>query len=107
MEERSGTPDSITSASSAAHPPCVQPQQPSYGGSQPQTGQIDGKQFIHAYPTSSEHIYPFLSPNMIQFMIFAPMVPHHFWLFAVLFLAARTFMTVCFTFRFLSDIYIL
>ncbi|KAL7983460.1 hypothetical protein Chor_000336 [Crotalus horridus] len=40
MEERSGTPDSITSASSAAHPPCVQPQQLSYGGSQPQTGQM-------------------------------------------------------------------
>ncbi|XP_026556624.1 protein TFG isoform X3 [Pseudonaja textilis] len=49
VEERSGTPDSITSASSAAHPPCVQPQQPSYGGSQPQSGQIDG-QMYQQYP---------------------------------------------------------
>ncbi|XP_013922879.1 PREDICTED: protein TFG [Thamnophis sirtalis] len=45
VEERSGTPDSITSASSAAHPP----QQPSYGGSQPQTGQMDG-QMYQQYP---------------------------------------------------------
>ncbi|XP_042665735.1 protein TFG isoform X1 [Centrocercus urophasianus] len=38
-EERSGTPDSIASSSSAAHPPGVQPQQAPYPGAQPQTGQ--------------------------------------------------------------------
>ncbi|KAH0624994.1 hypothetical protein JD844_032978 [Phrynosoma platyrhinos] len=41
VEERSGTPDSIASASSAAHPPGVQSQQPPYGGTQPQTGQME------------------------------------------------------------------
>nr|XP_028582494.1 protein TFG isoform X3 [Podarcis muralis] len=41
VEERSGTPDSIASSSSAAHPPGVQPQQPPYGGTQPQTGQME------------------------------------------------------------------
>ncbi|XP_053166532.1 protein TFG isoform X4 [Hemicordylus capensis] len=35
VEDGSGTPDSITSSSSAAHPPGVQPQQPPYGGAQP------------------------------------------------------------------------
>uniref|UniRef100_A0A6B2F5V6 PB1 domain-containing protein n=3 Tax=Crotalinae TaxID=8710 RepID=A0A6B2F5V6_BOTNI len=60
MEERSGTPDSITSASSAAHPPCVQPQQPSYGGSQPQTGQIDG-QIYQQYPQQAG--YPSQQPQ--------------------------------------------
>ncbi|XP_044298174.1 protein TFG isoform X3 [Varanus komodoensis] len=40
VEERSGTPDSIASSSSAAHPPGVQSQQP-YVGAQPQTGQIE------------------------------------------------------------------
>uniref|UniRef100_A0A8C0FCT7 Trafficking from ER to golgi regulator n=1 Tax=Bubo bubo TaxID=30461 RepID=A0A8C0FCT7_BUBBB len=38
-EERSGTPDSIASSASAAHPPAVQAQQPPYPGTQPQTGQ--------------------------------------------------------------------
>lgn len=42
-EERSGTPDSIASSSSAAHPPGVQPQQPAYPGTQPQTGQVEGE----------------------------------------------------------------
>ncbi|XP_064500340.1 protein TFG isoform X4 [Pseudopipra pipra] len=41
-EERSGTPDSIASSSSAAHPPGVQAQQPPYPGTQPQTGQVEG-----------------------------------------------------------------
>ncbi|XP_059020325.1 protein TFG isoform X6 [Mustela lutreola] len=37
-EDRSGTPDSIASSSSAAHPPGVQPQQPPYTGAQTQAG---------------------------------------------------------------------
>ncbi|NXT54598.1 TFG protein, partial [Pluvianellus socialis] len=41
-EERSGTPDSIASSSSAAHPPGVQAQQPPYPATQPQTGQVEG-----------------------------------------------------------------
>ncbi|XP_060090561.1 protein TFG isoform X4 [Heteronotia binoei] len=41
VDERAGTPDSITSSSSVPHPPGVQPQQPSYGGPQPQTGQME------------------------------------------------------------------
>uniref|UniRef100_A0A8C3XJ40 Trafficking from ER to golgi regulator n=1 Tax=Chelydra serpentina TaxID=8475 RepID=A0A8C3XJ40_CHESE len=41
VEERSGTPDSIASSSSAAHPPGVQPQQPAYAGTQPPTGQME------------------------------------------------------------------
>ncbi|XP_063999259.1 protein TFG isoform X4 [Pogoniulus pusillus] len=41
-EERSGTPDSIASSSSAAHPPGVQAQQQPYPGTQPQTGQVEG-----------------------------------------------------------------
>lgn len=45
-EERSGTPDSIASSSSAAHPPGVQAQQPPYPGTQPQTGQVEGKQHV-------------------------------------------------------------
>ncbi|KAM6448004.1 protein TFG isoform 4-T14 [Liasis olivaceus] len=60
VEERSGTPDSITSGSSAAHPPCVQPQQPSYGGSQPQTGQMDG-QIYQQYPQQAG--YPSQQPQ--------------------------------------------
>lgn len=46
VEERSGTPDSIASSSSAAHPPGVQPQQPAYAGTQPPTGQIEGEQYL-------------------------------------------------------------
>ncbi|XP_075292127.1 protein TFG isoform X2 [Opisthocomus hoazin] len=42
-EERSGTPDSIASSSSAAHPPGIQAQQPPYPGAQPQTGQVEGQ----------------------------------------------------------------
>ncbi|XP_051841159.1 protein TFG isoform X1 [Antechinus flavipes] len=44
-EERSGTPDSIASSSSAAHPPGVQPQQPPYTGAQTQAGQIEGQMY--------------------------------------------------------------
>uniref|UniRef100_F6UN76 Trafficking from ER to golgi regulator n=1 Tax=Equus caballus TaxID=9796 RepID=F6UN76_HORSE len=40
-EDRSGTPDSIASSSSAAHPPGVQPQQPPYTGAQTQAGQSE------------------------------------------------------------------
>uniref|UniRef100_A0A8C6Z7E3 Trafficking from ER to golgi regulator n=2 Tax=Nothoprocta TaxID=8806 RepID=A0A8C6Z7E3_NOTPE len=43
-EERSGTPDSIASSSSAAHPPGVQPQQPPYAGTQPQAAPVEGEQ---------------------------------------------------------------
>lgn len=42
-EDRSGTPDSIASSSSAAHPPGVQPQQPPYTGALTQAGQSEGK----------------------------------------------------------------
>ncbi|KAK2508039.1 hypothetical protein MC885_016359 [Smutsia gigantea] len=42
-EDRSGTPDSIASSSSAVHPPGVQPQQPPYSGAQTQAGQSEGK----------------------------------------------------------------
>ncbi|KAM4796002.1 protein TFG isoform 2-T2 [Rhinophrynus dorsalis] len=48
VEERSSTPDSIASSSSA-HPPGVQPQQPSYPGAQQQAGQIEG-QMYQQYP---------------------------------------------------------
>ncbi|XP_061860187.1 protein TFG isoform X4 [Colius striatus] len=41
-EERSGTPDSIASSSSAAHPPSVQAQQAPYPAAQPQAGQVEG-----------------------------------------------------------------
>uniref|UniRef100_A0A2K5KZK2 Trafficking from ER to golgi regulator n=1 Tax=Cercocebus atys TaxID=9531 RepID=A0A2K5KZK2_CERAT len=44
-EDRSGTPDSIASSSSAAHPPGVQPQQPPYTGAQTQAGQIEGQMY--------------------------------------------------------------
>lgn len=47
-EDRSGTPDSIASSSSAAHPPGVQPQQPPYTGAQTQAGQSEGKIEIRA-----------------------------------------------------------
>jgi len=48
-EERSGTPDSIASSSSAAHPPGVQPQQAPYPGAQPQTGQqVEGEELFSA-----------------------------------------------------------
>ncbi|XP_005995809.1 protein TFG isoform X7 [Latimeria chalumnae] len=40
VEERSGTPDSIASSSSAAHQPGVQPQQPAYAVVQPSAGQM-------------------------------------------------------------------
>ncbi|XP_028360186.1 protein TFG isoform X7 [Phyllostomus discolor] len=39
-EDRSGTPDSIASSSSAAHPPGVQPQQLPYTGAQTQAGSV-------------------------------------------------------------------
>uniref|UniRef100_A0A8C5LVX8 Trafficking from ER to golgi regulator n=1 Tax=Leptobrachium leishanense TaxID=445787 RepID=A0A8C5LVX8_9ANUR len=44
VEERSGTPDSIASSSSA-HPPGVQPPQQPYPGAQPQAGQIEGQMY--------------------------------------------------------------
>uniref|UniRef100_A0ACB8FH15 Uncharacterized protein n=1 Tax=Sphaerodactylus townsendi TaxID=933632 RepID=A0ACB8FH15_9SAUR len=49
VDERAGTPDSIASSTSAPHPPGVQPQQPSYAGAQPQTGQMEG-QIYQQYP---------------------------------------------------------
>uniref|UniRef100_A0A803JLX2 Trafficking from ER to golgi regulator n=1 Tax=Xenopus tropicalis TaxID=8364 RepID=A0A803JLX2_XENTR len=48
VEERSSTPDSIASSSSA-HPPGTQTQQPSYPGAQQQAGQIEG-QIYQQYP---------------------------------------------------------
>ncbi|XP_028582495.2 protein TFG isoform X4 [Podarcis muralis] len=60
VEERSGTPDSIASSSSAAHPPGVQPQQPPYGGTQPQTGQMEG-QIYPQYPQQAG--YPAQQPQ--------------------------------------------
>ncbi|XP_032206735.1 protein TFG isoform X6 [Mustela erminea] len=48
-EDRSGTPDSIASSSSAAHPPGVQPQQPPYTGAQTQAGQNEGPMY-QQYP---------------------------------------------------------
>uniref|UniRef100_A0A8D0MGA0 Trafficking from ER to golgi regulator n=1 Tax=Sus scrofa TaxID=9823 RepID=A0A8D0MGA0_PIG len=48
-EDRSGTPDSIASSSSAAHPPGVQPQQPPYTGALTQAGQSEG-QMYQQYP---------------------------------------------------------
>ncbi|RXM99527.1 Protein TFG [Acipenser ruthenus] len=40
-EERSGTPDSIASSSSAPHQPGIQPQQPPYAGVQPPAAQME------------------------------------------------------------------
>ncbi|XP_014343756.1 protein TFG isoform X5 [Latimeria chalumnae] len=45
VEERSGTPDSIASSSSAAHQPGVQPQQPAYAVVQPSAGQMEGQMY--------------------------------------------------------------
>nr|XP_056701661.1 protein TFG-like [Euleptes europaea] len=60
VDERAGTPDSIASSSSAPHPPGVQPQQPSYGGGQPQTGQMEG-QIYQQYPQQAG--YPAQQPQ--------------------------------------------
>ncbi|XP_060090560.1 protein TFG isoform X3 [Heteronotia binoei] len=60
VDERAGTPDSITSSSSVPHPPGVQPQQPSYGGPQPQTGQMEG-QIYQQYPQQAG--YPAQQPQ--------------------------------------------
>ncbi|NXD73767.1 TFG protein, partial [Eolophus roseicapillus] len=61
-EERSGTPDSIASSSSAAHPPGVQAQQPPYPGTQPQTGQVEGQMYQQfqqpGYPTQQPQAQP-------------------------------------------------
>lgn len=51
-EDRSGTPDSIASSSSAAHQPGVQPQQPPYTGAQTQAGQSEGKIELSAHVQS-------------------------------------------------------
>ncbi|XP_066031286.1 protein TFG isoform X4 [Chamaea fasciata] len=61
-EERSGTPDSITSSSSAAHPPGVQAQQPPYPSTQPQTGQVEGQMYQQyqqpGYPAQQPQAQP-------------------------------------------------
>ncbi|XP_030331914.1 protein TFG isoform X3 [Strigops habroptila] len=61
-EERSGTPDSIASSSSAAHPPGVQAQQPAYPGTQPQTGQVEGQMYQQyqqpGYPAQQPQAQP-------------------------------------------------
>uniref|UniRef100_A0A674JWK7 Trafficking from ER to golgi regulator n=1 Tax=Terrapene triunguis TaxID=2587831 RepID=A0A674JWK7_9SAUR len=62
VEERSGTPDSIASSSSAAHPPGVQPQQPAYAGTQPPTGQMEGQMYQQyqqaGYPAQQPQVQP-------------------------------------------------
>ncbi|XP_064413450.1 protein TFG isoform X2 [Latimeria chalumnae] len=55
VEERSGTPDSIASSSSAAHQPGVQPQQPAYAVVQPSAGQMEVTRF-HVVNTRVLHI---------------------------------------------------
>ncbi|XP_064323516.1 protein TFG [Phalacrocorax carbo] len=61
-EERSGTPDSIASSSSAAHPPGVQAQQPPYPGTQPQAGQVEGQMYQQyqqpGYPAQQPQAQP-------------------------------------------------
>ncbi|NWI99878.1 TFG protein, partial [Crypturellus undulatus] len=61
-EERSGTPDSIASSSSAAHPPGVQPQQPPYAGTQPQPAQVEGQMYQQyqqpGYPAQQPQAQP-------------------------------------------------
>ncbi|NXW02737.1 TFG protein, partial [Fregetta grallaria] len=61
-EERSGTPDSIASSSSAAHPPGVQAQQPAYPGTQPQPGQVEGQMYQQyqqpGYPAQQPQAQP-------------------------------------------------
>ncbi|XP_041115456.1 protein TFG-like isoform X1 [Polyodon spathula] len=44
-EERSGTPDSIASSSSAPHQPGIQSQQPPYAGVQPPAAQMEGQMY--------------------------------------------------------------
>ncbi|NXO62090.1 TFG protein, partial [Phainopepla nitens] len=61
-EERSGTPDSIASSSSAAHPPGVQAQQPPYPSTQPQAGQVEGQMYQQyqqpGYPAQQPQAQP-------------------------------------------------
>ncbi|XP_063249813.1 protein TFG isoform X3 [Prinia subflava] len=61
-EERSGTPDSIASSSSAAHPPGVQAQQAPYSSTQPQTGQVEGQMYQQyqqpGYPAQQPQAQP-------------------------------------------------
>ncbi|XP_040439124.1 protein TFG isoform X2 [Falco naumanni] len=61
-EERSGTPDSIASSSSAAHPSGVQAQQAPYPGTQPQTGQVEGQMYQQyqqpGYPAQQPQAQP-------------------------------------------------
>ncbi|XP_073470979.1 protein TFG isoform X1 [Aquarana catesbeiana] len=69
VEERSSTPDSIASSSSA-HPPGVQPQQP-YPGSQ-QPGQIEGQIYQQypqqpGYPTAQGQPQPAAQPQQQQY----------------------------------------
>uniref|UniRef100_UPI00398F72B3 protein TFG isoform X3 n=1 Tax=Pristiophorus japonicus TaxID=55135 RepID=UPI00398F72B3 len=45
VDERSGTPDSIASSSSAAHQPGAQQHQQSYTAVQPQAGQMEGQMY--------------------------------------------------------------
>ncbi|XP_054019615.1 protein TFG isoform X3 [Melanerpes formicivorus] len=57
-EERSGTPDSIASSSSAAHPPGVQAQQQPYPGTQPQTGQVEAGYSQQQTPSQQAQQFP-------------------------------------------------
>ncbi|XP_053563549.1 protein TFG isoform X2 [Bombina bombina] len=78
VEERSSTPDSIASSSSA-HPPGVQPQQQPYPGAQQQAGQIyqqypqqpgypthQGQSQSHAQPTQQYVQYPVYNQQATQ-----------------------------------------
>ncbi|XP_040439125.1 protein TFG isoform X3 [Falco naumanni] len=57
-EERSGTPDSIASSSSAAHPSGVQAQQAPYPGTQPQTGQVEAGYSQQQTPSQPAQQFP-------------------------------------------------
>lgn len=65
-EDRSGTPDSIASSSSAAHPPGVQPQQPPYTGAQTQAGQSEGKIELRAHVQKSTHAEMFIAVLLVK-----------------------------------------
>ncbi|NWR52533.1 TFG protein, partial [Regulus satrapa] len=61
-EERSGTPDSIASSSSAAHPPALQAPQAAYPSTQPPAGQVEGQLYQQyqqpGYPAQQPQAQP-------------------------------------------------
>uniref|UniRef100_UPI00398F6528 protein TFG isoform X2 n=1 Tax=Pristiophorus japonicus TaxID=55135 RepID=UPI00398F6528 len=60
VDERSGTPDSIASSSSAAHQPGAQQHQQSYTAVQPQAGQMEG---YNQQPSSQQQAQQFQAYN--------------------------------------------